>query len=72
MAHRDRLLKSRLREVFVITLDDGSAWKGLLYAVDDRSLILRDAEALTSEQPGVPVDGELVLPRDRVAYMQRP
>ena len=72
MAHRDRLLKSRLREVFVITLDDGSAWKGLLYAVDDRSLILRDAEALTSEQAGVLVDGELVLPRDRVAYMQRP
>ena len=69
---KDRLLKSRLREVFIVTMDDGSAWRGLLYAVDDRTLALREAERLTPDAPGTPVDGELLLPRDQLAYLQRP
>lgn len=68
----DRLLKSRLRERFVVTMSDGQAFAGLLYAVDGRSLILRDAEALTPNAKTTPVDGELILPRSSVAYMQRP
>lgn len=69
---KDRLLKSRLREVFIVTMDDGSAWRGLLYAVDDRTVALREAERLTPDAPGTPVDGELLLPRDQLAYLQRP
>lgn len=52
-------------------MHDGSGWRGVLYAVDDRSVILRAAEALTDNARG-PVDGELILSRDRIAYMQRP
>jgi len=69
--NRDRLLKTRLREDFVITLLDGSGWRGVLYAIDARTVILRDAEALGDQARG-PVDGELILARDRIDYMQRP
>lgn len=67
----DRLLKDRLREVFVVTLDNGEAFSGLLYAVDARSVVLRQVELIegTTRQP---VDGELVLPRARVLYLQKP
>lgn len=69
---RDRLLKARLRDVFVFTMLDGSAWRGLLYAADEKTLAIREAERLTPDAPGTPVDGELLLPRDQLAYMQRP
>lgn len=69
---QDRLLRSRLRDVFVVTLTDGSAWKGVLFAVDDRSIVLKEAHVLNPDQSGSPVDGELMLARDRIAYMQRP
>jgi len=68
----DRLLRSRLREVFVITTTTGETWRGLLYAVDGRSVVLRDAELVEGERVQVPVDGELILPRASIAYMQRP
>lgn len=68
----DGLLADRLLERFVVTLVDGQAFSGLLHSVDGRSLVLRDAEMLPASQAAkVPVDGELVLARDRVAYMQR-
>lgn len=69
--NQDRLLKRRLREEFVVTMLDGSAWRGVLYAVDGRTIILRAAEALSENARG-PVDGELLLSRDRIDYLQRP
>ncbi len=76
MSHRDRLLRGRLRDVFVVTMHDGSAWRGLLYAVDDKTVALREAERLTptpaAAAAGTPVDGELLLAREQIAYMQRP
>lgn len=70
----DRLLRQRLREVFIVTMSDGSAFRGVLYSLDRRSVILRDCEAMRAGTDGqhVPVDGELVLPRERISYMQRP
>lgn len=68
---RDRLLRRRLREELIVTMRDGSAWRGVLYAVDHRTVILRSAEALTENARG-PVDGELLLSRDHIDYMQRP
>lgn len=68
---RDRLLRSRLREVFLITLDNGDAFRGLLYALDRQSVILRQTETVNGTEIK-PVDGEIVLPRHRIAYMQRP
>lgn len=69
----DRLLRERLREYVVVTLKSGEAFGGVLYGADSRSFVLRDAKALTdaSARP-VPVDGELILPRDQIDYFQRP
>lgn len=68
----DELLAERLLERFVVTMSDGQAFGGLLRSVDARTLVLREAELLSGSQAvNVPVDGELVLARDRVAYMQR-
>lgn len=70
---RDRLLRNRLREEVVVTMLDGSAWRGVLYAVDDRSVVIRAAESLGAEAGSRgPVDGELILSRSRIDYMQRP
>ncbi len=73
----DRLLRARLRETFIITTTTGETWRGVLYAVDARSLVLRDAELVTEAPAGgassrTPVDGELIVPRATVAYLQRP
>lgn len=72
-APADRLLRERLREDVVVTMRSGEAFRGVLFAADGRSFILRDAKALTdaSARP-VPVDGELILPRDQIDYFQRP
>lgn len=72
-APTDRLLRGRLRDDVVVTLKSGEAFRGVLYAVDGRSFILRDAKALTdaSDRP-VAVDGELILARDQIDYFQRP
>lgn len=72
----ERLLAERLRERFVVTLVSGEAFTGLLEEVDERVLVLVDAAALqgagTADARAVPVDGQLLLPRPSVAYMQRP
>lgn len=74
MRGRDRLLRTALRERFVVTLDDGSAFDGLLDDVDEHSIRFLDAHSVptgNSEEP-VSVDGWLYVDRLRIAYMQRP
>jgi hypothetical protein len=67
----DRLIRGRLRETFLFTLDTDEAFTGVLYAADRYSFVLRDAIAHDDATTRTPVDGELILPRDRVLYMQR-
>lgn len=70
---RDRLLRSRLRETVVVTLKSKASFRGVLFEVDDRTVVLRDAEALDpSDGARIKVDGEMVLARGDVEYMQRP
>lgn len=68
---RDRLLQRLVRERFVATLKTGETFDGLLDDCDDRTLVFVDPFAV-SETTRVKVDGRLYLPRDQVAYMQRP
>jgi small nuclear ribonucleoprotein (snRNP)-like protein len=70
---RDRLVRDRVREDVIVTMRSGEAFRGVLHDADGRSFVLRDAKALTdaSARP-VPVDGELVLDRAQIEYMQRP
>lgn len=70
----DRILRSLQRHRFVVTMLDEQAWDGLIMEVDDSTVVLRDAVALIregSEIKRVPADCEVLLPRPRIAYMQR-
>lgn len=70
---RDRLVRHRMRARVIVTMKSGEAFSGVLIDADGRSFILRDAKALVdSNARPVPVDGELVLDRSQVDYMQRP
>jgi hypothetical protein len=73
-AEADRLLKTALRERFVVTLRDeqDSAFEGLLVDVDARTLVLVDAVQISRGGAKVGVDGALYLERSRVEYLQRP
>lgn len=71
---RDRLLRERLCDKVVVTLKSGPSFSGVLFKVDDRTVILRDTQALEAGPGGGPaaVDGELVLFRSDIDYLQRP
>lgn len=66
----DRLLRSVLVEKFVVTLDDGTAFEGLLVDVDERTVLLDKAWQFQTDGSKAPVDGRLFLPRNRVLYVQ--
>lgn len=70
---RDRLLRRRAKQVVVVTLKSGLAFRGVLFDVDDRSFVLRNAEALEQGLNGahVPVDGEVFMARSDVEFWQR-
>lgn len=61
-----------LRRVLVHT-NDGSTFDGLLQASERAAVILVNASYLSAEteQP-VPLAGETYIPRERIAFMQRP
>lgn len=71
---RSRILTARLREHVVVTLKSGQSFSGILYSHDDKVLVLRDVEALSTSQenPTVPVDGELLLQWSNVDWVQKP
>ena len=70
---RDRLLRRRLRQTVIANLKTGTAFHGVLFEVDARTMVLRNAQA---HHPGdetmIPVDGELVIARADVEFLQRP
>jgi len=70
---RERLLQRRLRATVIATLKSGIAFRGVLFEVDKRSFVLRNTEALgRGDGTHVPVDGEVVLARSDVEFLQRP
>lgn len=72
-AARDRLVRRRLRQKVVVTLKSGEAFKGVLRDVDARTFLLVGAEqAVRGNGQLVPVDGELIISREDIDYMQRP
>lgn len=69
---RDRLLKERLMDRFVVTLDSGQTFEGLLAAVDENTVRLVDAGVVGLGTQRTPVDGELYLERSRISFLQKP
>jgi len=68
---RDRLIRQSFRERFVVTLQSGESFEGLLLEADEKTLHLVEARALDGKS-SVPVDGALFLPRAQVSYLQKP
>ena len=69
----DVLIHSYARRTVVVELHSGETFRGLLVATDGRSITLQRAEALGAAQTvPVSVDGELLIPRSDVKYLQRP
>lgn len=69
----DVLVRRQMRRQVVIELRGGETFRGLLVAVDARSVLLRSVEVLGSPQAETQVvDGELLIPRADIKFMQRP
>lgn len=69
-----KLLRLRLRHRAIVTLKTGDAFSGVLYDADSEALILREAEALGAgeKRTNLVVDGEVLILRHDVAYVQLP
>lgn len=66
------LLRQRQARKVIVTLKSGEAFDGLLFATDADALVLREATALAygRQQENVIVEGEALILRAHVAYVQ--
>lgn len=71
---KERLLRQRTRSTVIATLKSGMAFRGVLFEVDSRSYVLRNTEALGRPGDGthIPVDGEVIIDRADVEFLQKP
>lgn len=60
---------ARRRQVIITTKTD-RAFRGILWARRGPLLVLKAAELLTTSGPAVAVDGEVIIDRANVDYMQ--
>lgn len=70
---RERIIRSHLRRSVVLTLKTGEGFHGVLFDADRAAVVLRNAASIeTSGTDRIPVtvDGELVVLRGDIAYMQ--
>lgn len=67
----EMIVRRLLRRSCVLTLHDGQSFAGLLWAADRRVVVLRNARLMAAGNE-VPVDGELVVERSEIAFMQLP
>lgn len=65
----DSVLKRRARQQWVVTLKDGTGFRGVLSDHDRRTIVLSDAEHIGDAR--VPVDGEVVILLADMKYAQR-
>lgn len=68
------LLVDRRRRQVLVTLKTGEAFSGVLFAVDRDAIVLREAVAVAfgPRSENVAVDGEALILRVDIAYMQLP
>ena len=67
----DRLIRSQVRTRVLVTMLDGTAFRGALDATDAHSLVLLDAEMLAAGgERAVKANGRMILPREQVSYIQ--
>lgn len=54
----------------LVNLEDGRAFAGVLYAKRGPLLVLREARLIEPGTEAVPVDGEVLIERPKVAFIQ--
>ncbi len=72
---RDRIIRGHVRKTVVVTLKTGEGFHGVLFDADRDALVLRNTvqvEVNGSDRIHKAVDGELVVLRADVSYMQYP
>ena len=62
----DRVVADSVKRRVVVASKAGESYVGVLFDADDRSFVLVDA----ATPDGDPIDGQLVVLRDDVAYVQ--
>lgn len=70
---RSRVLSSRLREQVVVTTKNDDVFTGILFSIDSKALVLRNAQAVGQgeNRTDLPLDGELIVLLPDVAFIQR-
>lgn len=68
----DRLLRRTIRTRYLVSVDSGEAFDGLLIDADERHVVLADVESVAGNGDRLRVDGQLWIPRLTITYMQRP
>lgn len=66
------VLDERLLASVVVTLKSGTTFGGVLYAEDRGAVVLMRAEQIGDDGIRVPADGEVVLFREDIDFIQRP
>ena len=71
----DRVLKSLIKEKFLVSMVDGTAIEGLLIDADDKIIHLANCEQVVVKDSSTnrfKVDGQVLIPRTNILYMQKP
>lgn len=71
LAFGDRLVRRRVRKRLLVTLKTGETIGGVLVDADRSSFVFAQASMVGGDE-AVPVDGELIVARSDVAYIQKP
>ena len=69
------IVKNHMRRKVVVTLNTGEGFGGVLFSADSEAIVLRDAVLLDgngTDRTASPVDGELLVLRPQIAYLQFP
>lgn len=61
-----------VRRRMIVNLKTGRAFRGIVYKQSGPLVVLRNVEMLESGRPPVPVDGEVLIERDEIEFMQAP
>ena len=72
MTKHDRLIERHVRTRYLVTLVDGEGFDGIVVDADWRHLVLADVDHIAATGDRVKADGQVWVPRERIAYMQQP
>lgn len=66
------VLDERLLQTVIVTLKSGTTFRGALYAEDAGAVVLCHAEEIRQDRTRVAADGEIILLRGDIDFIQRP